>query len=911
MRIECENCSATYTIDDGQLGAEPIGAQCPYCGHVEVVRPGGGSDALGFGGAPPVPSAVPSDDLGMSFDLDAPPADPAHSLGFEGGDDFPPAFDAGSRGPMSSASAPNSFGVAPSPMGPNTSGVGVGLGPDAAFDLGSSAPTSGHGALAESPASCQECGTPLTDEFDKVIGLCELHQQERQGTGGSSIELGGADWHARAPNGAQVGPLGLEELRSRIRSGEIPLTAQFSSDGRSYGSLSDFKEIAYLASLGVGGQAGLGARASYAPARRRFEFGRLLTPLLLLALVGGLGFIAWKQRADLLRLYEGIVASDRTQRPQRPNPLRRYLASWRLAHPDVSGTSGEHLAAADALHVQDRWSAYAQAEHEYQRALLLDEDDPEAIAGYVENLSLWRFSLATPAEIQVARSALEYAMEIAPRSGPVRRAAGALAWASGDLNGCRQGADAALEANRSDARARLILAGCYLEGNVSLATREAETARAAQPELRRSDRILADAHRRAGRFRAAFSVLDERLRADPRNGSIQLQYGELEAELARDDEAEARIRRAAALEGDHQAAWLTLGRLELRRGRASPASTAFRKAVDAATPTGDRGADIYAGWADAELARRSPKRAQALAEHALDIRGRHVGALLASAEALLEVGTATTAEARVRRALDERPNEPASLVLAGMVASRRERVESALAYFRQAVTAAPKDLRLHLLLAAEYLRANRAAQAYATVQKASDIDPGRVKTVPTLGGLELSERALERAIQAFKDSARNPRNAAVAHAVIALLELYRGDDGAAVRASKLALQEDEGSVLGLVVSAWIALDEGRVRDAERTAERLLVVERGNALGYLMRARARARRGEAELARQDLEAALLSNPGLLLAEVRLADLTLDEGGPKAGQARDTLERAFTVEPGLLELRQTLYEHEADG
>src|SRR6056297_1597925 len=37
MRIQCEVCSATYTIDDAQLTDQPIGAQCPYCGHVKLV----------------------------------------------------------------------------------------------------------------------------------------------------------------------------------------------------------------------------------------------------------------------------------------------------------------------------------------------------------------------------------------------------------------------------------------------------------------------------------------------------------------------------------------------------------------------------------------------------------------------------------------------------------------------------------------------------------------------------------------------------------------------------------------------------------------------------------------------------------------------------------------------------------
>src|SRR5687768_2968356 len=90
MRIECEVCSATYTIDDAQLSDQPIGAQCPYCGHVKLVRkgdqaakaPGGiptfgttSAQDLGFGGPPPGfspgGSASASADLGPGLTINS------------------------------------------------------------------------------------------------------------------------------------------------------------------------------------------------------------------------------------------------------------------------------------------------------------------------------------------------------------------------------------------------------------------------------------------------------------------------------------------------------------------------------------------------------------------------------------------------------------------------------------------------------------------------------------------------------------------------------------------------------------------------------------------------------------------------------------------------------------------------
>src|SRR5262245_66633630 len=87
MRIECEVCSATYTIDDAQLSDQPIGAQCPYCGHVKLVRKGDqfakapamgvppfgapSQQDLGFGSAPPgfSPGGSLSTDLGPGLTI--------------------------------------------------------------------------------------------------------------------------------------------------------------------------------------------------------------------------------------------------------------------------------------------------------------------------------------------------------------------------------------------------------------------------------------------------------------------------------------------------------------------------------------------------------------------------------------------------------------------------------------------------------------------------------------------------------------------------------------------------------------------------------------------------------------------------------------------------------------------------
>jgi tetratricopeptide (TPR) repeat protein len=629
----------------------------------------------------------------------------------------------------------------------------------------------------------------------------------------------------------------------------------------------------------------------------------------LVLVLAGVGYLAWAHRADLVRVYHGLVAEEAPQGPRRANPLRRYLASWRLAHPDVSGTPREHLLAAEDFHLQDTWKGYERAERAYQRALLLDENDPEAIAGYVENLAIWRYPLASSQELGVARKALEYALELDPESGAVRRALGALALAAGDLRNCRAGADAALERSSADARARLVLAGCYVDGNVQLAIREAELARRAEPGLHRADRVLAAAFRRAGRFRSAYRVLDQRLEKDPRNAAVHLAYGELEASLARYGPAAAHFRRAAGLEGDRQAAFLALGALALERRQDARAIDFFRRAASVHPPTGKRGARLYAEWARAELRRRARTRARKLAEQALKFEPKNVAALLVLAERALSTGSATTARALVRRARKERSDEPAALVLEGRIALAEGRDDAGLRTLRGAVKSAPKDARLYAVLAGGYLDAGRPAQAYATMRKATDLDPSRAHAIRRNTALSVSESAQRAAIAAFERSAREPRNASVAYAAIALIHFHLGETAAASRAARRALALDDANLLALVYEAQAALDTGALGRAERAAKKILLVEQGSALGHLLRARVAVKRGREEAAREGFQAALRTNPGLLAAEVELAALDLASGAPEdAAGARQVLLRAFTIEPDLLDLRRLLLEHE---
>ncbi|MBK8013307.1 MAG: zinc-ribbon domain-containing protein [Deltaproteobacteria bacterium] len=973
MRIECEVCSATYTIDDAQLGEQPVGAQCPYCGHVRLVRRSGASGGVRAGGAAAALGAGAGAGAGVVAAREETQNPGLFGMGITGAP--PPAF-GGAAGAGAGAGAgrspsPGAFGVGSDAFGsepafspstdlgglppsfgaPPTSddlaaaassfdaGAAPGgkdFGSDFGQDMGDPPLDTSLGGGADMPESaqttCQVCGTPLVDEFDKVIGLCDQHQRESRGAGdpegglmGNDADslgepaspgerprsrpfaepLGAPTWYVKTMEGTTEGPIPLDELRSRVRSGDFGSSDRFSSDGDAFRPMEAFKELAYLASLRASApESGSRAAASYAPRRITGGRGRTIgVGLFAVALVGALG-IAVMRRQDLARVAQSIGRSENNSALAMPNPLKRSIAMWRKEHQDASGTVHEHLKTAATRHIEDTTAGYKAAEAAYRRALLLDEDDVMAIAGYVENMALWRYDMASEEEIRTVNAAVRYAQSAAPDNGAAYRAQGALALAAGDLNGCRLGADRAVEKDRTDARAKLILAGCYLEGNVALAIQEGERARELMPDLRRSDRVLARAYAQVGRYAQAFQMLDERLKHDRDNPLVLLVYGDIERSLGEATRSGELYRKAASQKGDTFDANLALGALELEIGDLSAAFRDTRKAAEMDGLPPGRLASANAALARVELERRAAPSAMALAEKALEAEPKDVAALVVLGEAALLANEDDKAVDAAKRAVDLRPDEPAVLVLSARAALRRNQGPRAIEDLERAIANDPQDPRLKGVLAAVYLSRGGAPQAYSLMRKASEMDPRVAQSRKRFSRYALTSIPVRDALQQFQKSSSDERDAAVAIASGGLLLYHLHDVDAAKTALERALKVDAGNFTSLVYLGQIALDRNDGALALEYSKKLLAVERGAALGYLLQGRALSMLGRLEPAKEQLEAALRSDQSLTGARVDLARVALASGERKVGI--DGLASALEFDPWRLDARRALRE-----
>ena len=130
------------------------------------------------------------------------------------------------------------------------------------------------------------------------------------------------------------------------------------------------------------------------------------------------------------------------------------------------------------------------------------------------------------------------------------------------------------------------------------------------------------------------------------------------------------------------------------------------------------------------------------------------------------------------------------------------------------------------------------------------------------------------------------------------------DVEAAESALERALKVDAGNFTSLVYLGQIALDRNNGSLALEYSKKLLAVERGAALGYLLQGRALAMLRRLEPAKEQLEAALRSDQSLTGARVDLASVALASGDRKA--AIDGLVAALEFDPWRLDARRALRE-----
>ncbi len=570
MRIVCQKCSAAYAIDDKFVTPKGVRAQCPRCRHLQLVKregaaagppaapvpapapaPAAPPPAAGNGflfdiektkpaapnaatlaamnapatssanaavdlGAPPpararasAPPAVapvappaPPEPAPFAFDFSAPPppiaplgsiaAPPAPAAAAPMPFDFgslPPPPPPGPAAPVSSA--PFSFDLPPPPPGPQPAPVKL-TGPtpeagDAAFDLG------GPTAVEIVDARCKSCGKVLTDPFDQALGTCDDCRSKVQ----DSTESAGAE-------SGRIERVDTSALSARLtpsRPQPAPVVpASMTSSG------------------GVNGAEGSSVRSAMRERERPAGRGRQI------AAIAGIAVVVI-----------AAVAFFVTRRPwerKRPPPFIRQAATsskaidavvqkWRMNFPELDGATAAqaqgYVSAGEDFLAQDTTKAYADAEEAFEKALVVDNSNDRAIAGWVLAIAFGRGAQIDDQTASAAESMLAAAEQ---RSGEPRlyvAHAHLLLVRNGNVDHIQVMAERGKNSpNASDkALAALAIGQAMLSKNETVAGRAFDEALQLDPKLKRGYFFQARLAASVGRYHDAVTNLERRLELDP------------------------------------------------------------------------------------------------------------------------------------------------------------------------------------------------------------------------------------------------------------------------------------------------------------------------------------------------------------------------------------------------------------
>ncbi|MBL8951990.1 MAG: zinc-ribbon domain-containing protein, partial [Myxococcaceae bacterium] len=575
MRIVCQKCSAAYAIDDKLVTPKGIRAQCPRCRHLQLVKQGDAAPAVtepqvpaafSIPAPPPAPPPLPpqaapepAGDSDLFFDFSAPPTQaakampplppppppPAVSLSLDSqsgsggsGDmldfsdlgDPPPEPATSPRGlaPLPSAlkksqpppSAPKPAQMAaPTALAPQSSAP-FDFSGDFSFDAPApsgppppapapSKPAPGPGALAAPQVKCKQCGKVLTDPFDQALGICDDCRNSQ------SQPLSAADSTGRPTSSAISSPPPPASPRA------APSTSSDAFGSADEAALPEVEKKAPKAK----------PRRSVVSAYREGEepeggSGKVVAMAAVLVLLFGAGgtylFIKkpWVKRPPPLAQKLPISSA---------RPIDAMVERWKAQFPTLTGSAAEHLAAGEEKLALDNSSSYAEAEAEFQKALVLDKSNDRAIAGWALALA---FGKGDKVDADTQKMAEQMLLAAEQRGGDARvyvAHAHLLLVRAANLNDIQVLAERGTSSpsDKDKALAYLALGQAYLTKNPKTAEDNFALAVKADPKLKRAYLYQVRFMVSQGDYRTAVLTLEKRLEGDP----DQLEAADLLARL--------------------------------------------------------------------------------------------------------------------------------------------------------------------------------------------------------------------------------------------------------------------------------------------------------------------------------------------------------------------------------------------
>lgn len=898
MRIVCENCGATFSIDDNVVTERGVRAQCPSCAHEKVVRkPATESPASA---APPPRPLATTNPLKAS---DIPVG--SRSLSFlEPLSHLAPAPQAARVKPSPASEISNPFATgATLPTHDLLPGLGDPL-PTTSRASPSAVPTSSPGwpptAPATTPFARPSSELPSSSPFAPPPLLLAVESPEEL----AAIPLAAWPLSARGP----TQPTGLVSFD--------PFAVLDLNTGTPGAGTTTAAELGPALELQrpVRGGLPLPQRAAErkAPvpgghARDRGSSSRGRWPL---ALILPAGVVIAAVSMFFLRpeLFE-------EQSNAGKNPLRSTLPAWAKQFPQTAGTAIEHVATARALMRLDSAAGHRKADAELHQALLLEVGNVSAISAWVENLASLPGVTADLDDAALAREAIDYALRREPDNIEVKRASGALRLALGEVDAAQK-ILVDLRRTSSDAQTLLLLAKSHLDRSPAEALTLAQQVRKQDPSLQSALVVEGAAQLRLGNLGAARDALQLCLTNDANHTGALRELAALDLHIGRAPQAVASLDKLLAAENRDVEAHLTRAKIAYQMLDTPSALAQAEGYLDDAIKNHDTSAgellpQLLSHGAYVKIERGKLEEALQLAERAREMDGSFapalfvLGRIYALSGLFADAIRALEHSVRVTQARDTL-HEPVVRAELARVQVLAGDAEAAIRNYEQVLNQDPTYERAHFGLAAAYMQTGRATSALAVMRRAFELDPAWQADRRTLTNYPTPKGDLAALADTFKEANLPPGDESFGpfkRAAESMIRLSADQKDLAEQLARSALAEDRLNLLALLTLGVIELHNGHAPAAKEHLQLASKnVGKPHAIIQLYLARAEMDSGDIDSARARLQDLVTQEPSLVQAAYSLAMLLRQQN--LEAQARDDLLKIVLKEQDYLPAKAAL-------
>ncbi|MFH1811356.1 MAG: tetratricopeptide repeat protein [Pseudomonadota bacterium] len=707
-------------------------------------------------------------------------------------------------------------------------------------------------------------------------------------------------WRVKKPNGDMAGPFDTDEVKERIRAGEITDKDEVALGDDLFMTVGEKRVFGPSLRAASGGAPTVERQhARGASVRQRSRTPLTIGVLLLLVLAGAI--VVAFVKPDLL---PGLGGSEVE------NPFMRQVNLWRLQYPDVEGTADEHLRKGRKYYLDDTEISHRLADDELRKALLLDPDNVDTISAFVENLARLPGIRQRTEDVKAAFEGIEFALKRDGNKASLHRAHGALLLALDNVQKAQSSLHMALRIDAQDPLTLLLLAESDINRNNESAIKQAEQARALDPSLARVDLVVGQALAGQGEFKAALERFNKRLARDAEHIETLMAVANLYIEIGAFQDSVKTLEKVISADDSNRVARLLLGKVYSQalndQARADLQLTVAAESVASEEDLTEVDLAVLVHLAHVRAMRNKWKEAEGYARHALQADTTFLPAHYMMARVMMNKGEPDEGLKyldRVLQATQGRYLEAPARIVAGCLRLKRGQNREAASEFQRVVENFPTQIRAYLGLAAANASLGDAANMAMAMRKLIDVEPDVEQNRIMLSDFPSYPSDLDAFMTALKGFQEREDDASIRLSSMGIVAYHQGELASADSYLRQALKEDPKNLAALMYEGAVALRRNNNTAALDHLEKAHEVNRLHIVTRYLLGLAQFKDGRLDASEKTLQDLLNDDSTFLPAMITLGDIARKRN--KFAEARDQYMSAFRASLDLLPAKRGLF------